>query len=80
MTQSLIANAPPWPNGARCAAAVTFDVDSDSLLHIEHGDRAPELVATASWLRYDEIAVPRILDLYRRLELRQTFFYPAWSM
>lgn len=80
MTPQLIANPPPWPNSARCAVAVTFDIDSDSLLHLEHGDRAPDLVATASWLRYDEIAIPRILELYRRLGIRQTFFYPAWCM
>jgi len=31
-------------------------------------------------MRYDEIAVPRILALYRELGLKQTFFYPAWCM
>ena len=29
-------NPIPWPNGARCAAAITFDMDADSLLHIDH--------------------------------------------
>lgn len=76
----MIENPPPWPNGKRCAAAVTFDIDTDSLVHIEHPDRTPDLVATTSWLRYDEVAVPRILKLYRRLGLKQTFFYPAWCM
>ena len=33
-----------------------------------------------SWTRYDEIAVPRILGIYRDYGLRQTFFYPAWCM
>ena len=75
-----IKNPPPWPGGARCAVAVTFDIDTDSLIHLEHRDRAPDLVATTSWLRYDEIAVPRILELYRRLGIRQTFFHPAWCM
>ena len=23
-----------WPGGARCAAAITFDMDADSLIHV----------------------------------------------
>ncbi len=26
----------PWPDGARCAAAITFDMDADRLLQLEH--------------------------------------------
>jgi peptidoglycan/xylan/chitin deacetylase (PgdA/CDA1 family) len=75
-----IDNPVPWPDGARCALAITFDVDTDSLIHIAHREKAIDYLASISWLKYDEIAVPRILSLYRRLGLRQTFFYPAWSM
>ncbi len=32
----MIDNPVPWPNGARCAAAFTFDMDADSILHLEH--------------------------------------------
>lgn len=76
----MIENPVPWPNGARCAVAFTFDIDTDSGLHLDHGDKAPDFVTTNSWLRYDEIAVPRILRLYRETGLKQTFFYPAWCM
>ncbi|MEG6509195.1 polysaccharide deacetylase [Methyloligella sp. 2.7D] len=76
----MIHNPPPWPNGARCAAAFTFDIDTDSLVHLFYRDRAPDMVATTSWCRYDEVAVPRILELYRRLGLKQSFYYPAWCM
>ena len=31
---AMIRNPIPWPNGARCAACVTFDMDADSLIHI----------------------------------------------
>ena len=34
---SLIANPVPWPNGALCAVAITFDIDTDSFLHLEQG-------------------------------------------
>jgi peptidoglycan/xylan/chitin deacetylase (PgdA/CDA1 family) len=76
----MIENPVPWPNGAKCAVAITFDIDTDSFLHLEYGDRVPDMVCTNSWLRYDEIAVPRILRMFKDFGLRQTFFYPAWCM
>ena len=76
----MIRNPVPWPDGARCAAAITFDVDTDSILHLEHTDKAPELLSTMSWLKYDEVAIPRILEMYKRYNLKQTFFYPAWCI
>jgi peptidoglycan/xylan/chitin deacetylase (PgdA/CDA1 family) len=75
----MITNPVPWPNGARCAVAITFDMDADSLVHIAHPARAPDLVAVTSMLRYGpQVAVPRILETYRKMEVRQTFFVPAW--
>ncbi len=76
----MIKNPVPWPNGARCACAITFDIDTDSILHLEHGERAPTMLSAMSWLKYDEVAIPRILDLYRQYDIKQTFFYPAWCM
>jgi len=76
----MIENPVPWPNGAKCAVAITFDIDTDSFLHLEYGDRVPDMVCTNSWLRYDEIAVPRILKMFRDYGLKQTFFYPSWCM
>jgi peptidoglycan/xylan/chitin deacetylase (PgdA/CDA1 family) len=77
---AMIESPIPWPGGARCAVSFTFDIDSDSFLHLEYGPRAPDMVATTSWLRYDEVAVPRILRIYKAFGLRQTFFFPAWCM
>jgi peptidoglycan/xylan/chitin deacetylase (PgdA/CDA1 family) len=74
----VLSNPPPWPHGARCAAAVTFDVDSDSILRLEHPADAHRRVGAQSWLRYDQVAVPRIVELFARLGLRQTFFVPSW--
>ena len=76
----MIKNPVPWPNGARCAVAITFDVDSDSTLHLKHRQRADTLVAAQSWMRYDEVAVPRIVEMFKRFGLKQTFFFPAWCM
>lgn len=71
----------PWPNGARMAAAITFDVDADSLIHVARPSDGFDRLCPISMGRYGPtVAVPRILDTYRRLGLRQTFFMPAWCM
>lgn len=76
----MIKNPVPWPNGAKCAVAITFDMDTDSILHLDAPDTADTLIATNSFLKYDEIAIPRILDLYKKYDLKQTFFIPAWCV
>ncbi len=76
----MISNPVPWPNGAKVACAITFDIDTDSILHLEHRERAPTMLSTMSWLKYDEVAIPRLVELYARHEIKQTFFYPAWCM
>ncbi len=75
----MIRNPVPWPDGARCAAAFTLDMDAESILHLAHPQRAHAMVSAASMLRYGpDIAVPRILDSYRHYGIRQTFFVPGW--
>lgn len=71
----------PWPNGAKVAVAITFDMDADSLVHIEHPQDSITRVSTMSMLKYGpEVGVPRILEGYRRYGLKQTFFVPAWCI
>ena len=71
----------PWPNGAKVACAITLDMDADSLVHIGHPSDAMNRVSAISMLKYGpEVAIPRILDSYRRLGLRQSFFIPAWCV
>lgn len=77
----MIRNPIPWPNGARCAASITFDMDADSLIHIAHPTDGHSRVAGISMLQYGpHVAVPRIVDSYRQLGIRQTFFIPAWCI
>ncbi len=80
MGLNLIENPVPWPDGARCAVAITFDIDTDSILHLEFPDRAEQMLSAMSFLKYDEVAIPRILKVYRHYGIKQTFFYPAWCM
>ena len=77
----MISNPVPWPNGAKCACCMTFDMDADSLIHLEHPQDGYRRASAISMLQYGpHVAIPRILETYRRLEIRQTFFIPAWCM
>ena len=79
--RKLIANPPPWPNAMRCAVAVTFDMDADSILHLAYPKTADNLVAAMSMLQYGpRVAMPRILAFYREMGVKQTFFIPAWCI
>jgi len=64
-----------WPNGARVAVCLSFDVDNESL-QIANPLPVPlsagEYGATTS--------VPRILDLLDRQKIPATFFVPAMSI
>lgn len=77
----LIENPVPWPNGARCAVAITFDLDVDSILHISHPNDADNYISIQSFLKYGaEISIPRICRVFKELDLRQTFFVPGWCV
>ncbi len=78
LERSLIANAPAWPNGARCAVALTFDVDTDSMIHYSLPEKAHTKLTALSWTRYDQIAIPRIVEFYRHYGLKQSFCVPSW--
>jgi hypothetical protein len=70
-----------WPNGKRLAASITFDIDADSLIRNARPEDGHFRLAPVSMGRYGPtVAVPRILDTYRRFGLKQTFFIPAWVM
>ncbi|WP_119390064.1 polysaccharide deacetylase family protein [Taklimakanibacter lacteus] len=77
----MIQNPIPWPNGAKCAACLTFDMDADSLIHVDYPNDGNSRVSAISMLRYGPtVAVPRIVSTYRKLGIHQTFFVPAWCI
>ena len=64
-----------WPNDARVAVCLSFDVDNELL------QRANPLPVPLSVGEYGATtALPRILDLLDRHQLPATFFIPAMSM
>jgi hypothetical protein len=63
----MIRNPIPWPNGAQCACAITFDVDADSLIHVAKPKDSFNRLYPITMGRYGPtVGVPRILDTYRR--------------
>lgn len=77
----MIKNPIQWPNGARVACCLTFDMDADSLIHVDHPKDGHNRVSAISMLRYGPtVAIPRIVETYRELGIKQTFFTPAWCM
>lgn len=77
----MIKNPIPWPNGAKCAACISFDMDADSLIHISDRKHAHDRPYPISMGRYGpDIGVPRIVETYRRLGMKQSFFIPGWCV
>ncbi|UXN57400.1 polysaccharide deacetylase family protein [Phyllobacterium zundukense] len=70
-----------WPNGKKFGASVTFDIDADTLLRLACPNDSDRRLSALSVARYEPtVAVPRVLETYRRLNLRQTFFIPGQVM
>ncbi len=66
-----------WPEGYRCCVNLSFDYDSNSALMW----RAPlDIVAQSRGRFAPNVAIPRILDMLDRLEIKSTFFTPGWTV
>lgn len=69
---------PRWPNGARCAVMLTFDVDGPTNW-INRDPRVWDWPKTFSLGAYGPWrGLPRILDLLETYGLPATFFVPGW--
>ena len=69
-----------WPNDAPFAAAITFDMDADSLTHAADPEGWQRPYAISMGQYGPTVGLPRILETYRRLGLRQSFFIPGWCV
>jgi peptidoglycan/xylan/chitin deacetylase (PgdA/CDA1 family) len=75
----MIDNPPPWPNGARCAVAFSFDVDADSVVHASHGANAIRMPHALAHMRYDPfVATPRLAKMFSEHNVPMTCFVPGW--
>jgi peptidoglycan/xylan/chitin deacetylase (PgdA/CDA1 family) len=65
-----------WPNNARVAVCLSFDVDNESYL-LARGETSPTTLSAADFGA--ETGLPRILNLLDRHQVAASFFIPAVS-
>jgi peptidoglycan/xylan/chitin deacetylase (PgdA/CDA1 family) len=65
-----------WPGGARCAVALSFDADHDTI-PLRDADESPMRISQGQY--GNRKGVPRIRALLDRHGVRASFFYPAVS-
>ncbi len=67
-----------WPNGARVAVLLSFDVDNETVTGLRYGDAT---VGSLSQGQYGaRRALPRVVDLLDREGVPASFFIPAVSL
>jgi peptidoglycan/xylan/chitin deacetylase (PgdA/CDA1 family) len=68
-----------WPNGARAAAAFTFDVDAESCV-LAHDPASSSRMSLMTHQAYGpRVGVPRLLRLLERQGITATFFVPGFT-
>lgn len=69
-----------WPDGARSALFVSFDVDAESVwLGMDPGNE--RRLVTLSYGGYEaRVGLPKILELLARNEIAATFFVTGWTV
>lgn len=65
-----------WPGGARCAVALSFDADHDTI-PLRDADESPMRISQGQY--GSRAAMPRIRRLLQRQQIPASFFYPAVS-
>ena len=66
-----------WPDGYRCTVFLSFDYDASSAVMW----RLPLDVVAQSRGRFaPKVAIPRILEMLDRQDIKATFFTPGWTV
>jgi peptidoglycan/xylan/chitin deacetylase (PgdA/CDA1 family) len=65
-----------WPGGARCAVALSFDADHETI-PLRDADESPMRISQGQY--GNRQGVPRIRALLARHNIKASFFYPAVS-
>ena len=66
-----------WPDGARCAVSFTFDFDAEEVWIGEDPENAHRPGVLSQGTYGAKVAVPELLQLLARHEVRATFFVPG---
>ena len=67
-----------WPDGARCAVMMTFDLDGESPWIYRDATLAERPLHMSMGAYGPRTGLPRILDLLDRYGIRTCFFIPGW--
>ncbi len=65
-----------WPGGARCAVALSFDADHDTI-PLRDSDQSPMRISQGQY--GNRQGIPRIRALLAKHDIKASFFYPAVS-
>ncbi len=67
-----------WPNGARVAVLLSFDVDNETIEGLRSGSISVGPLSNGEY--GSRVALPRIVDLLDQEGIPASFFFPAWSL
>lgn len=71
-------NPDSWPDGARVAVLLSFDVDNETVQGLRTGEVS---IGPLSQGQYgSRVALPRVVRLLNEEHVPATFFFPAWSL
>ncbi len=71
-------NPDSWPDGARVAVLLSFDVDNETVQGLRTGEVS---IGPLSQGQYgSRVALPRVVGLLNENRIPATFFFPAWSL
>lgn len=79
MTALIPAGPVPWPDGKRCAVALTFDVDAESPLLTTDLAFADRMGAMSHQAYGPLVGVPRLLNILDEFSVPATFFVPGYT-
>lgn len=69
-----------WPNGRRCAVALTFDMDGETVPFVLDPPNARRRLSLLSESMYGpRVGMPRLLELLELYEIPATFFVPSFT-
>lgn len=67
-----------WPNGAQCAAFISFDVDAETMWLARNPANILRPGTLSQGTFEAKVGVPRILELLREREMTCSFYIPGW--
>jgi peptidoglycan/xylan/chitin deacetylase (PgdA/CDA1 family) len=73
-----LCRAVEWPDDVRVVVSISFDVDGETLWWTDKETQQGEAGPMSQGLYGPTVALPKILELLERHDLRASFFVPTW--